>query len=172
MGAYPTDGGMKDVLLAMKQKAAQNTDRLRYMDDYRITTGGYWPPFNKRTMYFVPLGTAREYLGENLTGLSYRYTHRVRIECVYHTYEPVDTEKAIIGTSAEVGLCDMVADTLSYFSNNWLGLAGLDKGIPPECVEDEDTYVQISPEDQSIYFNVGRVIYEATTKAHERPTDT
>ncbi len=172
MAAYPTDGSMADVLIAMKNKIRQKDSQMRYLDDCRITARGYWDPtIGARMIYLVPIGTVPINIGEYGAYTVWRFQHRVRIESVVHSGARQDSEVAIVGSNAEAGVCDMVSDAISFFENNWLGLAGLDPGIAPECQEDGDTSMRLTDDDETIYFNVGRVNYQATTVPHQRPTD-
>ena len=56
MAGYATNSGLATLLLAMKEKALQDTSQLQYLNDVRITSRGYWEPWNSPMLYLQPLG--------------------------------------------------------------------------------------------------------------------
>lgn len=175
MAGYPTNASMADVLRAMKEKILQDNTQLKYLRDVRITSNVYWPPYDSPMLYLRPQGTIEDVEGEYNSTDSIRPRHIVRVDCIIHTGARADSEEALMGSSKEPGLINFAGDVLSFYENNWLGLSGqtgLQQGVGPICRAEEDTYIQTSDTEESIFFNIARLRYEAQTRALIRPTDT
>lgn len=175
MTGYAANSSMATLLRAMKTEALQDTTQLKYLRDVRITSRGYWEPYSSPVLYLQPLGTLEERVAEYGAVSVIVPKHIIRVECVIHSGARQDSEVALIGSSAEIGLIPFVEDVLSYYENNWLslsGITGIDPGFAPMIEPEEDTYTQLSDDNETVFFNVARLRYEAVMKAIERPTDT
>jgi hypothetical protein len=165
--AYPTEGGMGDVLLAMKQLALQTTGKLEGFADFRIA-GLYLPPFESTVLYFIPSGSPEEELAEHDDEVVKRANHRVFLDVVKHNWALDEDEfiRALTGTESENGLTDLIGQVVDFYEHNWLGLSGLEPGEPPTCEVPDGAYDQseIQREGKYVYITRVRAVYSAWTK--------
>lgn len=172
MAAYPTEGSMADVLVAMKQKALQTTAKLEGFEDFRISGGLYRSPFTQTVLYFIPDGSPEEELGEHDDNVVKRANHKVFLDVVKHVVGLDEDEfvRALVGTESDNGLADLAAQVLDFYEHNWLGLDGLELGEPPVCEMPENSYAQelIDADGEYVFITRVRVQYSVWTKPFVR----
>jgi len=169
---YPTNGGMTELLLAMKEKAQQDNNYLRYFTHYRIKLGNYWlGPWDTYMLNFKPVGSPEipaytpgdeDAIGADANLDVRRAVHIVEVE-IQVPYAAPDDEGIIVGvTGKRKGITQVVADVCDFFEGHHLGLTGLEHGLSPHIEAPEGAYQEIDLENQ-MFIRVAVLIYKATT---------
>ena len=167
MSAYGTATTPQELLIAMRDKARQDTATLGYL---RTVEVAFPPldnvPLNQPALYIVWTGSPEEYKGGE-GGVKVKVaTHQVTLYCAVYVPSHDDTA-AILGDGHSPGILKLTEDVIDFFAGNLLGLTGLDEANTPDIEAPANAHAIVQTLDDKWMHVVG-LVYQARTKYFER----
>ncbi len=170
MGAYGTNAGMDDLLIAMRDGVKQETTFLQYLQHIAITTEWIGPIGETPAIYLVPTGSPEEEVpGAKAGSHAFQAVHEVDVICVHYSPTPY-LEELIVGEGPKIGIVPLVSDVLDYFGGNTLSLSGLLANMPPTIQAPSGAYQVFQDDTEGNNFLIlAKLEYKATTQPYTRP---